>query len=83
MASSLSAILGGAVDSFRVSLVEDRIFLFTVSCKRVGFEIYKMRSFHCVEFELFFQLFNDSGLAFACSHSSCSPIFPWHEVGKK
>lgn len=83
VASTLSDILGGAADSFRVSPVEDRIFLFSCSCKKVGFEIYRLKSFKCVEFELFFQLFNDSGLAFARSHSSCSPVFPWQEVGKK
>lgn len=32
---------------------------------------------------LFFQLFNDSGLSNARSLISCSPTFPWQEVGKK
>lgn len=79
---SLSTILGGTADSFHVSQVEDRIFLFTVSCKQVGFAIYKLRSFKCEEFELFFQLFNDSGIAFARVNIDCSPVFPWKEVGK-
>lgn len=83
VAQSLSAILGGPAESFNVCLVEERIFLFSVSCKEVGFEIYKLRTFKCADFELFFHLFNDSGLSFARSHTSCSPVFPWEEVGKK
>ncbi|CAD6270538.1 unnamed protein product [Miscanthus lutarioriparius] len=79
VAQSLSAILGGPVDSFNVCLVEERIFLFSVSCKETGFEIYKLRAFKCVEFELFFQLFNDSGLSFL------GPILAvhWFFLGKK
>lgn len=83
VAEVLSAILGGPADSFQVSLVEDRIFLFLVSSKAVGFEVYKLKKFACSEFELFFQLFNDSGLSFARSHICSKPVFPWVEVKKK
>jgi hypothetical protein len=52
--------------AFRVCQLEDRIFLFSVSCKAVGFEIYKLRIFSCDEFEVSFHLFN-VGLAAARS----------------
>jgi hypothetical protein len=83
VASCLSAILGGPASSFHVSQFEDRIFFFLVSSKQIGFEIYKLRSFACADFELFFQLFNESGLAFARSHINQDPKFPWVEVRKK
>lgn len=67
-----------STDRFQVCLVEDRVFL--VSCKEVGFEIYKIRKFSCDDFELSFHLFNETSLAAARSLSSCKPVFPWAEV---
>lgn len=83
VARSLSAILGGPANSFQVCLIEDRIFLFPVSCKEVGFEIYKIRRFVCVNFELAFNLLNESGLSFARSFTSNLSVFPWMEVQRK
>lgn len=79
----LALFWAGLLTLFHVGLVEERIFLFTVSCKKVGFEIYKLRTLKCVEFELFFQLYNDSGIAFARARTDCAPVFTWQEVGKK
>lgn len=84
VADSLCSILGCPAASLRVSALEDRIFLFTVSCKDVGLEIYRIRNFSCDKFELFFQLFNDSGLASARSLASDKPPpSAWVEVSKK
>ena len=83
IASTLSAILGDLAEHFHVSLIEDRIFLFSVSSKAIGFEIYRIREFVCDELELSFHLFNDSGLASARSFSSNLSVFPWVEVRKK
>jgi hypothetical protein len=83
VAKTLCDILGGSADDFDVCSIEDRIYHFSVSCKKIGFEIYKIRSFKCLEFELFFQLFNDSGLSFARMHISCLPVFPWEKVSNR
>lgn len=83
VARTLGAILGATPEALHVCQLEDRIFLFSVSCKQVGLAVYKIKQFSCVEFELFFQLFNDSGLSFARSRSSNDPVFPWLEAGKK
>lgn len=83
VASCLSSVLGGPASSFHASQFEDRIFFFLVSNKRVGLEIYKIKSFSCAEFEVFFHLFNENGLSRARSHSSSVPSFPWVEVRSK
>jgi hypothetical protein len=83
VADVLCSLFGNPAGFFRVSLLEDRIFLFSVTCKEVGFEIYKIRKLSCVDFEISFHLFNDSGLASARSLSTDKPSFPWKEVGKK
>jgi hypothetical protein len=84
VASSLSTILGCSGDALSVCSLEDRIFLFSVSCKLVGFEVYKIRSFSCEEFELSFHLLNNAGLAAARLKASGQPKqFPWIQAGKK
>ena len=62
VAGTLCMLFGSSSDSFKVGLVQDRIFLFNVSYKAVGFEIYKIRELSCDEFKLSFHLFNDVGL---------------------
>jgi hypothetical protein len=50
----------------------------------VGFDVYKIRSFSCEEFELSFHLLNDAGLTAARLKASGQPKqFPWIEAGKK
>lgn len=83
VAGCLSSILGGPPSSFHVSQFEDRIFFFLVSNKQIGFKVYNLRKFACSDFELFFQLFNESGLAHARANINPVPIFPWVEVGKR
>ena len=83
VASTLSAILGDLAEHFHVSLIEDRIFLFSISSRAIGCEIYRIRKFVYDELELSFHLFNDSGLASARSFSSNLSVFPWVEVRKK
>lgn len=58
---ALCSILGGLDGSFTAYLIEHRVFLFTVSCKAVGFEVYIIRNFVCADFKLSFHLFNDLG----------------------
>ena len=38
----------------------------SVSCKAVGFEVYKIRDLICDDFKLSFHLFNDVGLVSFC-----------------
>ena len=73
VADSLSAVLGCQPDDLRVEFLESRIFTFAVSCKEVGFEIYKIKSLSCDEFELSFHLLNDLGLDAARDFSSDKP----------
>jgi hypothetical protein len=84
VADSLSAVLGCQPDDLRVEFLESRIFTFAVSCKEVGFEIYKIKSLSCDEFELSFHLLNDLGLNAARDFSSDKPApAPWNEVRGK
>jgi hypothetical protein len=57
-------------------MVEDRIFLVSVSSMDIGFEVYKIRKFICIELELSFHLFNEAGLSSARSFSSNLPVYP-------
>ncbi|CAD6266675.1 unnamed protein product [Miscanthus lutarioriparius] len=82
---TLRSILGNTKDSFNACLIDERIFLFTISCKEVGFEVCKIRSFECADYKLSFHLFNEAGLASANALVSASErqSFPWMEVGPK
>lgn len=62
VASALSSLIGYPTDALNVESLEDRFFLFLVSCKAIGFEVYNIRKFSCDEFELSFHLLNDLGL---------------------
>jgi hypothetical protein len=42
--------------------LSDRVFRFSVSCKQVGFFIYHLKHFSCINFVVFFHLWNDEGL---------------------
>lgn len=83
VAKTLGAFLGCFPESLHVCQLEDRIFLFTVSCKAVGLAVYNIRCCSCSEFEFFFQLFNESGLSLARSHVSNEVVSPWIDVGQK
>jgi hypothetical protein len=52
----LQAILGGVAAYFRPQRILDRVFKFLVPSKNVGFHVYKLRSFSCAQYQLFFNL---------------------------
>jgi hypothetical protein len=43
----LQSLIGGAADLFRVSCLSDRVFRFSLSCKNVGFAVYRLCSYVC------------------------------------
>jgi hypothetical protein len=61
VALALEAITGGFYGSLQVSLVWDRVFLFTVASKKVGFCIVQKRSFKCDKFTCYFHLWSSGG----------------------
>jgi len=52
----LQACLGGIAKNFNVIHLSGWMFSFSVSCKNFGFMIYKLRSFSCKTFAIFFHL---------------------------
>lgn len=50
----LHSIIGGNVNAFCLLQISDRVFHFTVFSSVVGFHVYKLRSFECAQFKLFF-----------------------------
>lgn len=60
----LQAVLGGTADHFCVLHLGDRVFRFSVSSQDVGFHIYKLRSFECSAFKVYFNLWYNGGANF-------------------
>ena len=54
----LQSVIGGRADAFCLCPLGDRVFRFSVSSPPVGFHIYKLRSFECSQFKLFFNLWH-------------------------
>lgn len=52
----LQACLGGVGKDFNVIHLLGWMFSFSLSCKNVGFMIYKLKSFSCKSFATFFHL---------------------------
>lgn len=57
----LQASLGGFATGFNVSQLSDRVFLFSVFSKAVGFHIYNLKYIDRAEFRAFFDLWNHGG----------------------
>jgi hypothetical protein len=57
----LQSFIGGATDLFRVSPLSDRVFRFSLSCKNVGFTVYRLRSYSCSVFKAYLHLWNSGG----------------------
>lgn len=57
----LQATIGGVASDFRVLLLRDRVFKFTVSSKPVGLFISKLASFECDPYKLSFHLWGSGG----------------------
>lgn len=64
VASLLHASIGGDRGRFEVLALGERVFRFSVSCKKVGFFIYGLRSFECREFKILFHLWGHGGPQF-------------------
>jgi hypothetical protein len=58
---ALEAAISGFCGQLKVSLLQDRVFSFTVSNKEVGFHILKLRKFSCAHFKCFFYLWGRGG----------------------
>jgi hypothetical protein len=52
-------MLGGLAQFYFVSFQSHNHFRFTVSCKKVGFAIYKLRSFIRTSFDVYFHLWSN------------------------
>ncbi|KAM0881896.1 hypothetical protein ACQ4PT_032653 [Festuca glaucescens] len=58
---ALESVIGGLCDELKVSILRDRVFSFTVSCKQIGFMILQRRSFSCAQFKCYFHLWGRGG----------------------
>lgn len=58
VATILQSVIGGVAGAFNVCSLGDCVFRFSVSSQAVGFHIYKLRSFECQSFKLFFNLWH-------------------------
>jgi hypothetical protein len=57
----LQATLGGCTVDFKPLQIAARVFRFFVASKNVGFHIYKLRSFSCDQYQIFFNLWGNGG----------------------
>jgi hypothetical protein len=57
----LQSVIGGHAHSFNVIRLDNRVFRFSVHSQEVGFHIYKLRSFECSNFKIFFNLWHNGG----------------------
>lgn len=68
VSSILQAVIGGSTHDLHVVFLSDRVFRFSVSSPDVGFHIYKLKSFECEQFRLFFHLWNGGGPNYALEY---------------
>lgn len=59
----LQAAIGGLHADFRLLQLNDQVFQFSVSSKQIGFQIYKLRSYECSQFKIYFHLWGNGGPA--------------------
>ena len=61
MATILQATIGGSAELFNVRYLNDRVFKFSVFSHNVGVHVYKLRSFECSNYKIFFNLWHGGG----------------------
>lgn len=81
----LQSVIGGVPENFRVLKLGERVFRFSVSSPAVGFHIYKLRSFECAHFKVFFNLWHGGGPNFRSEFRrwQAEEKAQWTVVGKK
>lgn len=68
VACLLHAVLGSFPEAFHVVQLDDRVFRFSVATSSVGFHIYNLRSFECLDFKIFFHLWHGGGPNFVAEY---------------
>jgi hypothetical protein len=68
VSSILQAVIRGSTHDLHVVFLSDQVFRFSVSSLHVGFHIYKLKSFECEQFRLFFHLWNGGGPNYALEY---------------
>jgi hypothetical protein len=81
----LQACLGGNAKDYNVFHLSGWMFKFSVSCKDVGFMIYKLKSFSCKPFRIFFHLYGEGGPNWRRDYELWheEQEAEWHIVGPK
>lgn len=81
----LQAVLGGFSRAFDAVQLSDRVFRFSVASQLVGFHIYNLRSFECVDFKVFFHLWHNEGPNYLVEyHNWCfEEAAQWKESAKR
>jgi hypothetical protein len=57
----LQSFISGDANLFWVSQLSDQVFRFLLSCKNVGFAVYRLLSYSCSVFKAYLHLWNSSG----------------------
>lgn len=76
----MEAVLGGNASLFAVVEVDHWVFKFCVASSRVGFMIYALRSFACLDFKMLFFLWNEAGLSLAKASVVADHTPPWDGI---
>lgn len=81
----LQAVIGGFPRAFDVVQLSDRVFRFSVASQLVGFHIYNLRSFECVDYKVFFHLWHNGGPNYVVEYRNWSleEAAEWKEAAKR
>jgi hypothetical protein len=81
----LQSVIGGLPNAFRIRALSDRVFRFSVHSQEVGFHVYRLRSYECNNFKIFFHLWNGGGPNFCYEYNLWlhEQSKQWVEIVKK